>query len=127
MYDYKIPIKLKGKFYRIAIRLAMLYGIECWVIKKMHIHKMSVMEMRMLRWISGNTRKDRIQNEKIRLNIGLTPIDVKMRESRLRLFGHVQRREINALARKSEFIQVEGTKKRWRKTKNTLIVVKKTC
>jgi hypothetical protein len=38
-------------------------------------------------------------------------IDEKMRESRLRWFGHVQRREIIALVRKSELIQVEGTKK----------------
>ena len=33
-----------------------------------------------------------------------------MRESCLRWFGHVQRRVINALVRKSELIQMEGTK-----------------
>ena len=27
--DRKIPLKLKGKFYRTAIRPAMLYGTEC--------------------------------------------------------------------------------------------------
>jgi hypothetical protein len=32
---------------------------------------MSVAEMRMLRYISGNTRKDRIRNEEIRLKIGV--------------------------------------------------------
>ena len=35
----------------------MLYGTECWAVKKQHFHKMSVVEMRMLRWISG-TQKD---------------------------------------------------------------------
>ena len=45
--------------------------------------------MRMLRWISGNTRKYRIRNEKIHLKIGVTPIDEKIRKSRLRWFGHV--------------------------------------
>lgn len=37
----------------------------------------------------------------------------KIRESRLRWFGHVQKRVINALvvARKSGLIQVEGAKK----------------
>ena len=48
----------------------MLYGTECWVIKKQHINIMSVAEMRMLRWISGNTRKDRIRNQEIHLEIG---------------------------------------------------------
>ena len=27
----------------------MLYGTKCWVIKKQHIYKMSVVEMRMLK------------------------------------------------------------------------------
>ncbi|RXI04552.1 hypothetical protein DVH24_038826 [Malus domestica] len=29
----RMPLKLKGKFYRTAIRLAMLYGTECWAVK----------------------------------------------------------------------------------------------
>ena len=43
----------------------------------------------MLKWISGNTWKDRIQNEKINLKIGVAPIDKKMRESCLKRFDHV--------------------------------------
>ena len=35
----------------------MLCGIECWIVKKQDIHKMSVVEMKMLRRISGNTQK----------------------------------------------------------------------
>ena len=41
----------------IVIKSAMLYGIESWVVKKQHIHKRSVTEMRILRWISKNTGK----------------------------------------------------------------------
>jgi hypothetical protein len=32
--DPRVPLKLKGKFYRTAIRPAMLYGAECWPIKR---------------------------------------------------------------------------------------------
>ena len=32
--DKKVPQKLKDKFYRTAIRLAMLYGAKCWPMKK---------------------------------------------------------------------------------------------
>ncbi|GJV91044.1 ataxia telangiectasia mutated family protein [Tanacetum coccineum] len=34
LYDKNVPLKLKGKFYRVAIRSAMLYGSECWPLKK---------------------------------------------------------------------------------------------
>ena len=98
--DRKIPVKLKGKFYRTAIRPAMLYGSECWALKGQHEHKIGVAEMRMLRWMSGYTRKDRLRNDYIREKIGVAPIEEKMTEGRLRWFGHVQRRPIEALVRK---------------------------
>ena len=50
-------------------------------------YKMSIVEMRMLKLISGNIRKDKIQNEEFRLKIGMAPIEKKMRESCLRWFG----------------------------------------
>ena len=38
--DRKFPGKLKGKFYRVAIRPALLYGTECWPVKKIFEHKL---------------------------------------------------------------------------------------
>ncbi|KAF7808226.1 sacsin isoform X2 [Senna tora] len=90
--DKKVPLKLKGKFYRTAIRPALLYGTECWAIKSQHEHKFNVAEMRMLRWMSGHTRMDRIRNDYIREKVGVAPIVEKLVETRLRWFGHVQRR-----------------------------------
>ncbi|KAI3818115.1 hypothetical protein L1987_11918 [Smallanthus sonchifolius] len=63
--DKRFPIGLMGKFYRVAVRPAMLYGTDCWAIKKTHTRKMDVAEMRMLRWMCGHTRKDRIRNEQM--------------------------------------------------------------
>ena len=34
--DKRVPQKLKGKFYKMAIRPAMLYGAECWPTKRRH-------------------------------------------------------------------------------------------
>jgi len=56
----------------------MMYGSECWAIDKTMDRKMSS-EMRMLRWISGVTREDRIRS-----SIGVTPIVDKLCENRLR-------------------------------------------
>ncbi|KAF3649884.1 putative protein phosphatase 2C 70-like [Capsicum annuum] len=55
--DKKVSSKLKGKFYRVAVRPAML--AECWPVKNSHIQKLKVAEMRMLRWMCGLTRRDK--------------------------------------------------------------------
>lgn len=109
--DRKIPMKLKGKFYRTVIRPAMLYGSECWAMKGQHISKMSVAEMRMLRWMCGHTRLDKIRNECIRNKVGVVTIEDKLREWRLRWFGHVMRRPREAPVRKVEDIKILGRKK----------------
>jgi len=47
--DKKLPLKLKGKFYRTTVRPALLYGTEFWAVKSQHENQVSVTEMRMLR------------------------------------------------------------------------------
>ena len=46
----------------------------------------------MLCWMCGNTKRDKVRNEDIRIKIGVVSIEEKMREDRLRWFGHVRRR-----------------------------------
>ena len=70
----------------------MSYGTECWAIKRHHAQKISVAEVRMLRWMCGNTRRDKVRNEDIRIEIDVTSIEENMRENHLRWFGHVRRR-----------------------------------
>ena len=73
-------------------------------------------------------RKIRFKMRKVALKIGVTHSGEKMRESRMRWFSHIQRIAINALVRKSELIQVEGTKKgRGKQRITSLEVVKKKC
>ena len=79
--DRNIPLWLKRKFYQTAIGPALLYGTECWVIKRYHAQKMSVAERRILRWMCGNTRRDKVRNEDIRTKIGVTSMEKKMREN----------------------------------------------
>ena len=57
--DCKVLLKLKGKFYKTAIRSAMLYGAECQGTNYEHEQKMRVAEMKMLRWMCGHTSLDK--------------------------------------------------------------------
>ncbi|KAF3685283.1 Sterol 3-beta-glucosyltransferase UGT80A2 [Capsicum annuum] len=106
--DKKVPPKLKGKFYRVVVRPALLYGAECWPVKNSYIQKMKVAEMRMLRWMCGLTRGDRVRNETIREKVGVTSVECKMREARLRWFGHVKRRGMDAPVRRWERLALDG-------------------
>ena len=66
LYDKRMPVKLNGKVYRTVVRPAMLYGAETWATTKRKESRIEVNEMRMLRWMCGVTRKDKIRNEHIR-------------------------------------------------------------
>ncbi|VDO61593.1 unnamed protein product [Heligmosomoides polygyrus] len=46
----------------------------------------------MLRWACGWTLRDRVRNEDVRAVVKTDPIQLKMREQRLRWFGHILRR-----------------------------------
>jgi len=63
-----------------VVRSAMLYRSECWPIKKTQVQRLMVREMRMIRWMRGYTRIDRIRNGVIRDLVKVAPIEDKMRE-----------------------------------------------
>ncbi|KAK4371669.1 hypothetical protein RND71_007053 [Anisodus tanguticus] len=68
---------------------------------------MKVTEMRMLRWMCGHTRRDRIRNDDIRDKVIVASVEDKMREARLRWFPHVHRRDTNAQCR-GERLAMDG-------------------
>ena len=67
--------------------------------------------MRMVRWMCGFTRWDRIRNGVIRDLVKVAPIEEKMRESRLGWFSHVKRRSVAAPVRRCERIDLPGGKR----------------
>ena len=73
----------------------------------------------MLRWMCGKIRMDKVRNENIRSLVGVASIEDKMRENRLRWFGHVRCRPIDALVRRVEKIDIEQGKKLRERSKMT--------
>ncbi|KAK3510717.1 hypothetical protein QTP70_015983, partial [Hemibagrus guttatus] len=91
--ERKISARIKGKVYRTVVRAAMLYGLETVSLRKRQESELEVAELKMLRFSLGVTRLDRIRNEYIRGTAHVGRLGDKVREARLRWFGHVQRRE----------------------------------
>ena len=67
---------------------ALVYGAETWVLKKVQENKLEVAEMRMLRWVCGVTKVERIRDT---TKVG--EIATKIQEIRLKWYGNVLRRE----------------------------------
>ena len=89
MCDKNMPIKLKNKIYKTIVKPAMIYGSECWAVKKNDTQKLHTTEMRMLRWARGKTNKDHIKNEDIWREANVEPMTTFLRKKRLRWYGHV--------------------------------------
>jgi hypothetical protein len=70
-----------------------------------------VAEMRMLRWICGHIRKNRIINDDIRDKLGVTPIQEKLVQHRLRWFNHIQRRPPETPVRSGILSRLENTRR----------------
>jgi len=82
--------------------------------------------MSMLRRMCGKTRRDKIRNDDIKERVGIPPIVEKMVETRLRWFGHVERRPVNSAVRRVD--QMEGsqiTRGRGRPRKTTRETIRK--
>ena len=107
------------------VRPALLCGSDCWPINRIQVQRLIVAEMRMIQQMCGYMRFDRIRNELIREEVGIAPIENKMKEIRLRWFGHVKRRSVNAQMRRCKQINLpECRRGRGRLTKSQNEVIK---
>ena len=91
--DRRLPARVKGKVYSSVVRPAMVYGLETVAVTKQKGKEMEATEMKILRFAMGVMRKDKTKNEYIRSTIKVEWLGMKMRESRLRWYGHVMRRD----------------------------------
>ena len=87
--DRRLSACAKGKVYKTVVRPAMLYGLETVPLTKKQEAELAVAQL-MLRYSLGITRMDKIKNEFIRGTAQVMQIGDKVREARLRWYGHVQ-------------------------------------
>ncbi|KAI5628469.1 receptor tyrosine-protein kinase erbB-3 precursor [Silurus asotus] len=122
--DSRVSAKLKGKVYRTVVRPAMLYGLETVALSKRQVAKLEVAELKMLRFSLGVTTMNKIRNEFIRGTAHVRCFGDKVREARLRWFGHVQRRDMNYIGRRMLRMEPPGRRKRGRPRRRFMDVVR---
>ena len=124
--DRRVSARVKGKVYRVAVRPAMLYGLETVALTKRQEAEMEVAELKMLRFSLGVIRMDNIRNEYIRGTAQVGRFGEKTRESRLRWYGHVLRKDdgIGYIGRRMLRMELPGKMKRGRPKRRFMDVVK---
>ena len=74
----------------------------------------------MLRWILGVSLEDKIRNDEIRRRCGVVCIAEKVKEARLRWYGHVLRRSKEEPIRSIMELNIEGNRG-WGRPKKRLL------
>ncbi|XP_047480648.1 uncharacterized protein LOC125033309 [Penaeus chinensis] len=88
-----MPRKLKVKLYNPIIQPVLLYWAEVWTMGKKEERILEATEMRMSRRIKGVTLRERERSTDIRRELEVSDISEKVKEIRMRWYGHVKRRE----------------------------------
>ena len=78
--------------------------------------ELSVVEMRMVRWMCGVKLKDRLPSKELRERLGVDDIALVLQQNRHRWYGHVLRKDYDDWMKKCMEHDVEGSrpKRTWR-------------
>ena len=70
----KYHLSLRKKLITRLLKPAILYATECWAVNNKQENKLKIVEMKVMRWISRNTRQDKIRNASM-LNLELARLE----------------------------------------------------
>ena len=107
--DRKLSAKVKGKMYKSVVRPTMLYGMKTVAVTERQV---------------GMTRKDKIRNEYVRGTAKIAKLGDKLRNARLRWYGHVKRREEDYEGKRMMEMAVPGRRKRGRPRRRWMDLVR---
>ena len=98
----------RGKVYSSCVRSVMLHAAETWAMKVDTLNRLRRNDRAMIRWICNVRAKDEVSSDSLLTKLGIQDLDVVLRTSRMRWFGHVERstgwiaevRKLNVAAQK---------------------------
>ena len=86
-----INIMTREKIFNVFVRSVLLYGSECWAMRKEDKARLERNDRAMLRWICGVKISDRVSVDSLYQRLEIVPLTTLLRSRRLRWFGHVSR------------------------------------
>ena len=102
-----IPLKSRAGVYEACIRSVLLYGSETWALSGRLLGVLRTCDRRMLRYMAGVGWQDGVTSGEVAERCGIKELELKLRQGRLRWFGHVRRSE-DSTAHMVEEMEVAG-------------------
>ena len=103
----EIPLCHRAKVYEACIRSVMLYGSENWALSKKLEEVILRSDHRRLRYMAGISLHDSVASEEVLRRCGLCDVLKALNKGRMRLFGHVLRRNEDESLAKVGMVQAQ--------------------
>ena len=84
-----LPLLTRGKVYSSCVRSVMLHAAETWVMKVDTLNSLRRNDRAMIPWICNVRAKNEVSSDSLLTKLGIQDLDVVLRTSRMRWFGHV--------------------------------------
>ena len=110
----EINTKTKIQVYNTIYVPTLIYGSESWTINKRVESRITASEMKCLRKIHGVTRKDKIRNQNIRLQLQTKPLIDNIHVRSLQWLGHITRMSEERLPKRVMEARPIGTRSKGR-------------
>ena len=103
-----LPLLTTGKVYSSCVRSVMLHAAETWAMKVATLNRLRRNDRAMIPWICNVMAKDEVSSDSLLTKLGIQDLDMVLRTSRIRWFGHVEHstgwiaevRKLNVVAQK---------------------------
>ena len=109
-----VPLRVKGKIYRACVQSVLMYGSETWALRVEDMNKLKRAERGMIRIMCDVNPKLQKPSEELISLLGIDPVSDLVVRSRLRWFGHVERKSAEDWISACRYVGVEGTRGRGR-------------
>jgi hypothetical protein len=103
-----IDLRTRGKVYEACVRPVLMYGSETWALTDRLLGVLRSCDRRMLRYMARVRWQDGRSSEEVAEMCGVDDLAVKIRQGRLRWFGHVRRAEEGSVLHQVEVVEVQG-------------------
>ncbi len=116
LVNRNIELRSRGRVYEACVRSALLYGAETWALTN-RLMEVLRCDRRMLRYMAGVRWQDGRSSGEVAEMCGVEDLSAKLRQRRLRWFGHVERAGGGALNEVRK-LRVEGRRPPGKPKKN---------